>query len=140
MRGIERILASRFGLRKVSTLARVKLGWWNGRHVRLRGVCRKACGFKSRPEHEIAQSTCPFASQLFDLASIAYRFRSLSEEITSHRGKERFACQIPKIHKEPMDSVLTTSKIRHLTLNDHALRCRLPNSCYYFSGELNAND
>ena len=27
------------------------LGWWNGRHVRLRGVCRKACGFKSRPEH-----------------------------------------------------------------------------------------
>src|SRR5579864_8176790 len=23
------------------------LGWWNGRHVRLRGVCRKACGFKS---------------------------------------------------------------------------------------------
>src|SRR5207248_9238719 len=28
-----------------------ELGWWNGRHVRLRGVCRKACGFKSRPEH-----------------------------------------------------------------------------------------
>src|SRR5207237_6166823 len=27
------------------------LGWWNGRHGRLRGVCRKACGFKSRPEH-----------------------------------------------------------------------------------------
>src|SRR5215469_6173541 len=31
----------------------LKLGWWNGRHVRLRGVCRKACGFKSRPEHQI---------------------------------------------------------------------------------------
>src|SRR6266404_9109169 len=30
-----------------------ELGWWNGRHVRLRGVCRKACGFKSRPEHQI---------------------------------------------------------------------------------------
>src|SRR5437588_5439183 len=30
-----------------------ELGWWNGRHVRLRGVCRKACGFKSRPEHKI---------------------------------------------------------------------------------------
>jgi hypothetical protein len=29
-----------------------RLGWWNGRHVRLRGVCRKACGFKSRPEHQ----------------------------------------------------------------------------------------
>src|SRR5437016_1584424 len=29
-----------------------ELGWWNGRHVRLRGVCRKACGFKSRPEHQ----------------------------------------------------------------------------------------
>src|SRR5882724_10112465 len=29
------------------------LGWWNGRHVRLRGVCRKACGFKSRPEHPL---------------------------------------------------------------------------------------
>ena len=33
--------------------ARQKLGWWNGRHVRLRGVCRKACGFKSRPEHQL---------------------------------------------------------------------------------------
>src|SRR5439155_3089679 len=32
--------------------SRTKLGWWNGRHVRLRGVCRKACGFKSRPEHD----------------------------------------------------------------------------------------
>ena len=32
-----------------------KLGWWNGRHVRLRGVCRKACGFKSRPEHFVWQ-------------------------------------------------------------------------------------
>src|SRR5438552_16876609 len=30
-----------------------ELGWWNGRHVRLRGVCRKACGFKSRPEHDL---------------------------------------------------------------------------------------
>jgi hypothetical protein len=30
----------------------LQLGWWNGRHVRLRGVCRKACGFKSRPEHQ----------------------------------------------------------------------------------------
>jgi hypothetical protein len=30
-----------------------RLGWWNGRHVRLRGVCRKACGFKSRPEHHL---------------------------------------------------------------------------------------
>src|SRR6266540_5322826 len=67
------------------------LGWWNGRHVRLRGVCRKACGFKSRPEHQIARSICSFGSQLFDLASIAYRFRSLSQEITSHRGEERFA-------------------------------------------------
>ena len=27
------------------------LGWWNGRHVRLRGVCRKAWGFKSPSEH-----------------------------------------------------------------------------------------
>src|SRR6266436_2362518 len=33
-----------------------KLGWWNGRHVRLRGVCRKACGFKSRPEHHSIDS------------------------------------------------------------------------------------
>src|SRR5438552_6848315 len=31
----------------------LSLGWWNGRHVRLRGVCRKACGFKSRPEHHL---------------------------------------------------------------------------------------
>jgi hypothetical protein len=42
-------LASSCRLRKVSSLS--TLGWWNGRHVRLRGVCRKACGFKSRPEH-----------------------------------------------------------------------------------------
>jgi recombinational DNA repair protein (RecF pathway) len=27
-----------------------------GRHVRLRGVCRKACGFKSRPEHDLLLS------------------------------------------------------------------------------------
>src|SRR6266699_3611159 len=33
-----------------------ELGWWNGRHVRLRGVCRKACGFKSRPEHTRSNS------------------------------------------------------------------------------------
>src|SRR5438046_6334081 len=46
------------------------LGWWNGRHVRLRGVCRKACGFKSRPEHQTARSTCSLASQLFDLAFV----------------------------------------------------------------------
>jgi len=29
-------------------------GGGTGRHVRLRGVCRKACGFKSRPEHDFA--------------------------------------------------------------------------------------
>ena len=45
----ETTLASRCRLRKISSLS--TLGWWNGRHVRLRGVCRKACGFKSRPEH-----------------------------------------------------------------------------------------
>lgn len=27
-----------------------------GRHARLRGVCRKACGFKSRPEHHASLS------------------------------------------------------------------------------------
>jgi hypothetical protein len=74
------------------------------------------------------------------LASIACRFWSLSGEIASHRAKERFASQIPKIHKEPLDSVLTISKVGHLTLNDHALGRALPNSCYHFSGELNAND
>jgi hypothetical protein len=42
-------LASACRLRKICSLS--TLGWWNGRHVRLRGVCRKACGFKSRPEH-----------------------------------------------------------------------------------------
>ena len=95
------------------TIHFLKLGWWNGRHVRLRGVCRKACGFKSRPEHQIARSTCSFAGQLFDLAFIAYGFCSLFQEITSHRGKKRFASQIPKLHKEPPDSVLTISKIGH---------------------------
>src|SRR5437667_120088 len=47
---IDTTLASRCRLRKVCSLS--TLGWWNGRHVRLRGVCRKACGFKSRPEHD----------------------------------------------------------------------------------------
>ena len=28
-------------------------GGGTGRHVRLRGVCRKACGFESRPEHDL---------------------------------------------------------------------------------------
>ncbi|HEU5247107.1 MAG TPA: hypothetical protein VFU09_08470 [Candidatus Udaeobacter sp.] len=74
------------------------------------------------------------------MASNAYRLRSFSQEITSHRGKERFASQVPKIQKEPPDSVLTISKVGHLTLNNHALRRALPNSCYYFSGELNADD
>ncbi len=46
------ILASRCRLRKVCSLS--TLGWWNGRHVRLRGVCRKAWGFKSPPEHQFA--------------------------------------------------------------------------------------
>src|SRR5438874_9209847 len=89
------------------------LGWWNGRHVRLRGVCRKACGFKSRPEHQTARSTCSFARQLFDLAFIAYGFCSLFQEITSHRGKERFASQIPQVHKEPSDSIFTISEVGH---------------------------
>ena len=29
------------------------LGWWNGRHVCLRGICREAWGFESPPEHHI---------------------------------------------------------------------------------------
>ena len=38
--------------RQISRASEVPLlGWWNGRHVRLRGVCRKAWGFKSPPEH-----------------------------------------------------------------------------------------
>src|SRR6266487_3835248 len=60
--------------------------------------------------------------------------------MAGHRGKERFACQIPKIHKEPPDSVLTICKVGHLTLNNHALRRALPNSCYYFACQPNAND
>jgi len=77
---------------------------------------------------------------LFDLAFIAYGFRSLSQEITSHRGKERFASQIPKVHKEPPDGVLAISEIGHLTLNNHALRRALPDSRHYFSSEPNADD
>src|SRR5256714_2327613 len=51
-------------------LASKPLGWWNGRHVRLRGVCRKACGFKSRPEHhrtayvEISSSRAQYSNGL----------------------------------------------------------------------------
>jgi hypothetical protein len=42
--------------------------------------------------------------------------------------------------RKPPDRVLTISKIRHLALNNHALRRALSNSCYYFSGEPNADD
>src|SRR6266404_3832951 len=50
----KRKLATACGLRNISRASHAQsLGWWNGRHVRLRGVCRKACGFKSRPEHQI---------------------------------------------------------------------------------------
>src|SRR5207253_3600615 len=69
-------------------------------------------GFKSRPEHQTARSTS-FAGQLFDLAFIAYGFCSLFQEITSHRGKKRFASQIPQVHKEPSDSIFTISKVGH---------------------------
>ena len=48
------MLATPRGLRKILHAFQIQtLGWWNGRHVRLRGVCRKACGFKSRPEHHL---------------------------------------------------------------------------------------
>src|SRR5437667_1705309 len=74
---------------------------------------RTPSGFKSRPEHQTARSTCSFAGQLFDLAFIAYGFCSLFQEITSHRGKKRLASQIPQVHKEPSDSIFTISKIGH---------------------------
>lgn len=32
----------------------ISLGWWNGRHACLRGMCRKTWGFKSPPEHHFA--------------------------------------------------------------------------------------
>ena len=47
-------------LRRGRRLVLKKLGWWNGRHVRLRGVCRKACGFKSRPEHHPSEDWSSF--------------------------------------------------------------------------------
>src|SRR5271167_4128016 len=31
------------------------LGWWNGIHDGLRSRCRKACRFKSCPEHQIVR-------------------------------------------------------------------------------------
>src|SRR5205814_978509 len=55
-------LATRNVLRKIYALTHL-LGWWNGRHVRLRGVCRKACGFKSRPEHQIIEPIKDFTAQ-----------------------------------------------------------------------------
>ena len=53
-------------LPSAESLLPLTLGWWNGRHVRLRGVCRKACGFKSRPEqnsssHQISWLAAVFA-------------------------------------------------------------------------------
>jgi hypothetical protein len=50
----------------------LQLGWWNGRHVRLRGVCRKACGFKSRPEHQDL-------AQQMSLGGIIVRFHKRPE-------------------------------------------------------------
>ena len=54
MKSADKTLATRHVLPTIFYLPN-GLGWWNGRHVRLRGVCRKACGFKSRPEQFTAE-------------------------------------------------------------------------------------
>ncbi len=41
------------------------LGWWNGRHVRLRGVCRKAWGFKSPPSTTFLPLSWDFSRDFF---------------------------------------------------------------------------
>ena len=51
------------------------LGWWNGRHVRLRGVCRKACGFKSRPEHDTRSQRSQFRDQRSVNSAVADQLR-----------------------------------------------------------------
>jgi hypothetical protein len=102
---IETKLASCFGLRKVLTLTRVKLGWWNGRHVRLRGVCRKACGFKSRPEHQIAGqgvcslTNCPIwsfsltaSSRLFEKSSAIAARNALPPRFQRPTRNHQIAC------------------------------------------------
>jgi hypothetical protein len=73
------------------------LGWWNGRHVRLRGVCRKACGFKSRPEHQknLLTQAAPekpvarirLASQKINESSIP----SVSDPVSMPRQQKRTA-------------------------------------------------
>lgn len=50
------------------------LRWWNGRHACLRGMCRKAWGFKSPPEHHLfftVRVTKLLAAILFSFALAA---------------------------------------------------------------------
>src|SRR5271165_69789 len=58
------------------------LGWWNGIHDGLRSRCRKACRFKSCPEHQTT-------SIRFSLCCAIGSEHIVIESIGSSRGAER---------------------------------------------------
>ena len=59
-----------------------KLRWWNGRHTRLRGVCREAWGFES-----------PLKHQFFSMLDIHF-FRENFEVIRQRIAKKHFKCDL----------------------------------------------
>ncbi len=68
-----------FYLKEINTLR-----WWNGRHTRLRGVCREAWGFESPLKHH------------FFMLDIHY-FRVAFDEIQRGISKKHFVCDLEKV-------------------------------------------
>ena len=100
-------------------LASKPLGWWNGRHVRLRGVCRKACGFKSRPEHPLiacflawlkSSEYCWSGRQIFSSEEV--------EQMMTLRDAELIADRLARVHARNMQ------KYANAPANCSAITCR----------------
>src|ERR1700738_257775 len=94
------VLARLHALRKISRA----LGCGNGRHVRWRGVCRKAWGFKSPPEHDlrwplsgIAPASSTRSSVIFHRTSRLFslvRVQSLDAMKNRHLPEARMALKL----------------------------------------------
>lgn len=60
------------------------LRWWNGRHTRLRGVCREAWGFESPLKHQ---------NLMLDI----HQFRSSFDEVQRGISTKHFQCDLNKV-------------------------------------------
>ena len=62
------------------------LRWWNGRHTRLRGVCREAWGFESPLKHQYF---------MLDI----HRFRESFDEVQRGISTKHFTCDLNKVRE-----------------------------------------